>query len=421
MESEPVEVFMRFHSIRYLKLYFLVVVAVLLAVPAGAEEVARHGKGFKEDIEGIRVVHLAGTPREIGEQHGVLLKDEIHALIDYFLEEKGNIFGVGVDKLSSGSAVLEKFIPADLIEEMKGIAEGSDMPYEKILYMNTFLDIVSAGWVGVGPGCTNFAAMADASGTGGVVHGRNLDWAAEDKLAAANTVFMIQPQQGRAFASLAWPGVAGTLTGMNDAQISMGEMTSATYAAQLEGIPIMIHLRMLLQHADTLDAAWSVLKDNPRTTGYNVLVTDAKINDAFVAEMDAAHIVKTGPEDGVIFHTNHYINKKMAKGQKKFYAFIYGSTKHDSYYRYQRLIQLMGENKGGIGVEKAQEFLRDKFSVKENKIVSKLENTICKDDTLQSVVMLPGSGELYVALRSLPAPDSGYVHLKLRVEESAAP
>jgi len=42
-----------------------------------------------------------------------------------------------------------------------------------------------------------------------------------------------------------------------------------------------------------------------------------------------------------------------------------------------------------------------------------LENTICSDNTLQSAVMLPQTGEIYVAIKTLPAPDGGYVRLKL--------
>ncbi len=39
---------------------------------------------------------------------------------------------------------LEKFLSDDIVSEMKGISDGSDMPYEEILILNTFLDTMLA-------------------------------------------------------------------------------------------------------------------------------------------------------------------------------------------------------------------------------------------------------------------------------------
>ena len=43
---------------------------------APAETVARCGKGWLETVNGYPVLHLKGTPYEIGFQHGALLKEQ---------------------------------------------------------------------------------------------------------------------------------------------------------------------------------------------------------------------------------------------------------------------------------------------------------------------------------------------------------
>ena len=64
-----------------------------------AEIVARCGQGYLETIDGYRVLHLKGTPYEMGYQQGTLLSAEckalLHDLFDGKLKEsKYELFGV---------------------------------------------------------------------------------------------------------------------------------------------------------------------------------------------------------------------------------------------------------------------------------------------------------------------------------------
>ena len=53
----------------------LVALVVASAQAARAETIARCGQGWLETIDGYPVLHLKGTPYEIGYQHGALLKE----------------------------------------------------------------------------------------------------------------------------------------------------------------------------------------------------------------------------------------------------------------------------------------------------------------------------------------------------------
>lgn len=393
----------------------LLAIFACLSSSASAKVIAHSGAGILEDVDGVRVVRLYGSPREIGIQHGRLLKAEITGLTNYFFEEKKNIFGTSIPDVEKGAAVLQKFIPEDILLEMQGIADGSGVPFGRILIMNTFLDVVSNAWVGVKPLCSNFAVFGKASADGNIVHGRNLDWSANNTLMRMNTVFFITPKKGVPFVSLSWPGIAGTLTGMNTAGISMGEMTSMSSEATLSGTPIMVLLRELLQSSASLSDAYRILSDSHRTTGYNVLVTSGRENTGFLVEMTSKHIIRIDPTDDVLIHTNHFINKDMVKTQMKYLYLFDSGKKSDTFYRYDRFVNLIQADRGAIDAKKAVSYLSDKFDPIAKSVSGSLDNTICQSNTLQSVVMRPKSGDFLVSLTSLPACGGKYVSFKLGI------
>jgi len=99
-----------------------------------------------EKQEGSYVLHLKGSPYETGYQHGALLREEI---------EDGSV-GFYADVINGGREVpfslatwfmrkfldwrvyvpLEKSQPRDVLEELKGIADGSGVPYDVVFRAN---------------------------------------------------------------------------------------------------------------------------------------------------------------------------------------------------------------------------------------------------------------------------------------------
>ena len=71
-------------------LAMLVVAQLLFVEPLSAQTVARCGKGWLELIDGYPVLHLKGSPREMGFQHGALLRDKVTSNMRNLLEMKGN-------------------------------------------------------------------------------------------------------------------------------------------------------------------------------------------------------------------------------------------------------------------------------------------------------------------------------------------
>ncbi len=82
--------------------------------------VAVEGKGYLETVDGYRVLHLKGTPEEMGYQHGVLLKESIRRNIEFLLTDGlddgidcFNCFGLGVEVDLGVYCCLEGFFLVD--------------------------------------------------------------------------------------------------------------------------------------------------------------------------------------------------------------------------------------------------------------------------------------------------------------------
>ena len=91
--------------------------------------VARCGAGWLEIVDGYRVLHLKGTPYEIGYQHGALLKEDVRENMHYLLEVKGTTpVKIGPISLSPRVAIesivkfQERHVPAKYFQEMQGLA-----------------------------------------------------------------------------------------------------------------------------------------------------------------------------------------------------------------------------------------------------------------------------------------------------------
>src|SRR3954466_12915212 len=97
---------------------------------AETKAVARCGQGFLEEVDGYRVLHVKGTPYEMGYQQGALLKDDIRELVHFLFEVKAKemkaeVAGVNLlnPKRAIGgiAATQKKYVPARFYEELRGL------------------------------------------------------------------------------------------------------------------------------------------------------------------------------------------------------------------------------------------------------------------------------------------------------------
>lgn len=313
-----------------------------------AETVARCGEGWLETINGYKVLHLKGTPYEMGYQHGALLKDSIRENLEYMIKVRGDkplasALGVKIKPASLIRMIIriqEDHVPQKYFEEMKGMADASGLE-EDLIQLGNFIPELFH--------CSGFAVMNSATKDGTLYHGRVLDYAIDWKLQEHAVVIVAEPDGGIPFVNITYAGFLGSVTGMNAQKISIGEMGGGGYG-HWNGVPMALLVREVLSSAKTLDEAIAVFKDNPRTCQYFYVVSDAKSNKAvgMEASWNKVEIVEAG--------TKHPLLPKPVKDCALLSA---GS-------RYDELVKRTQAGHGQIDVQAALELMDRPVAMKSN-------------------------------------------------------
>lgn len=284
--------------------------AVVLCAGAAAAEFkeARHGRASLKLIEGVPLLHVHGTPEEMGEQQGVLLKTQIRELIEQYLNRFLQIGG-GINArgpVLRTARQMEKSIPAIYLREMEALARGSGIAYEDILLANTVFDIKRAFF------CTTVVAVGDRSADGKPIFGRNLDFPTLGVAHQYTCVIVYHPKDGRAVASVTFPGIIGVLSGMNDAGVTAATMEVRRRDTQVGATPYALVFRAALTAANQTDDVVKAVSENARTSTNNLMICDAE-GRAACAELDIRAVVIRRPENGALYSTNHFRSEPLGK------------------------------------------------------------------------------------------------------------
>ena len=242
-----------------------------------------------EDHDGVRVVYLSGSPYELGYQHGQALREEVRASVSQVLgyfRHYVKIPWINVwlanGWLDRGWTPAQPFVPPAILEELRGLADGSGVPLQELSRLHAVPDRTYA--------CSNFAAWGRATGEGRLIHVRNLDWDIQAGIQRFATVFVVRPTGKLAFVNVGWAGFIGVLTGVNEQQVSIGQVGAATVDVTFRGEPMAFVMRRVLETTDDVDEAASVIRTAHRTIGANYVVADAKARRAIAVETTHSHL-----------------------------------------------------------------------------------------------------------------------------------
>jgi len=233
--------------------------------------VAEHGKGRLENIDGTRVLFLQGSPEEMGEQHGNLLRDEARNLVDRI------VYGVGVGssiakgrwffgEIEEAQSRIEPFIPKPYLREMDALAIAAGLHPEEARLANFFPELFH---------CSGFALHGKATAGGRMYHGRVLDYLRGLGLEQNAVVMVMQPDDGNAWVNVGYAGFIGSVTAMNEKHLAIGEM-GGRGEGDWDGKPMAQLMREVMEKADTIDEAVTIMRESPRTCVYYYVISDAK-------------------------------------------------------------------------------------------------------------------------------------------------
>jgi len=357
---------MRSATFRWMLLgVFLCFVAAPLASaePPARILVAAEGQGYLETVDGYRVLHLKGTPEEMGLQHGRLLAKDVAENVNFHLSDGlGDAVRLGDLAVTRpqlaavlGAAFAGK-IPEPYVREMRALAEGAGLPPDRVIACNLIPEMFH---------CSGFALLKKVTADGKLLHGRILDYGVKQHL-QDHAVLVIQEPEGKIpFVNVSYAGFIGSVTGMNLEQVSIGEMGGGGVGLW-NGIPMSFLVRRVLEQARTLDEALAVFRTGPRTCEYYYVVADARADTAagLWCTPEKVEIVKPG-EAHTLLPTPVADTVLLSVGS-----------------RYERLVERVKAGQGKFTAESALRLMDEPVAMGSN---------------LHDALMVPADGVIYVA------------------------
>jgi hypothetical protein len=132
------------------------------------------------------------------------------------------------------SRKLEKHIPKEYLEEMRGISDGAEIEYDKILFLNTLSTI------SMGNKCFAFDT--------------------ESHLYKNMILYIIKPQKGYGFTAILNPGWVDGESGINENGITVSQNNILIRQTEWDIMPITQLSRYMLQYSRTIDDAEQLLE-----------------------------------------------------------------------------------------------------------------------------------------------------------------
>lgn len=268
----------------------------------------------------IRTIEISGTPRERGRQYGNAAADLIERAIGYYeaalTQQTGMSWAAITDSVKRWLPVCETHAP-HLVEEMRGIAEGSGRSFAEILTLNVRGEFVynhQASQVAPAAatptddderdpadGCTSFFLTGAASGTGHTLVGQNWDW----RTLTADTTLIVRVVQDP-LPTVILQVEAGQVGrhGANSAGIALNANGLGGSFGNDIGLPQTLIRRLVLDHSDLNLALKTLVKLRPHIASNALLAHRSGFG--IDLETTPEGVDWLYPENGLLAHTNHF-------------------------------------------------------------------------------------------------------------------
>jgi len=319
--------------------------------------------------QGIWELYVEGDPLEIGLTTG--------ALSDSLLKKQEQIFFGRIEDIVPSKLqqnLLRNFlkwynrklylnVPNEYQTEIYGVSQYTSQDfnniapqYQRSLYLHAAHDIGHALQDLALVGCSSFAAWEEKSEDGNLILGRNFDFYVNDAFAENKIVAFINPKDGYPFMTVTWPGMVGTVSGMNKEGLTVTINAGKSKIPMIAKTPISILTREILQHAQNIDEAIAIAKKRQLFVSESIMVGSAHDNKAVLIEVSPEKMdVFDVPNSNQLICSNHFQSDAFKNDERNLSHIANSHSK----YRYDRMQELFTENPK-INPKIASEILRNK-------------------------------------------------------------
>jgi hypothetical protein len=279
--------------------------------------VRRAGRGSVRHVGKILEVRLAGTPEEIGTEQSVLLHDEMvetERVVWQLLDQKVTSRVARLLLLDAGQWAYRGVAAALSDDRRRELAAGALAfrpdpfidrfdTFQRFVYLSALYDISLGYERSPLVGCTTFTFSGSAA-AGSPLLARAFDFDVHDVFDEQKAVFLVREDGKIPFASVAWSGLVGVVSGMNREGLAVVVHGARAGPIRTTGEPVVHELRRVLTDArDTNEAIRELGRTEPLVS-HIVVLNDASGHAVVVERVPGAHpFVRELGERAVV--TNH--------------------------------------------------------------------------------------------------------------------
>jgi len=291
------------------------------------------------------MIEARGSHREVGQQIGQGCRAQIRGMLTNLRDHMPN--GIAwSEMLQESKRYLEysREIYPQYIDELEGIAEGAEAPFDEIFLSMCEELWESAAWK---RGCTDMAARGRATLDGStlVAHTNDLLSQSEENL----VLLKIQAGDEPEFLGIS-PGGIAISAGFNAAGISLtGNQLDNNDIRP--GVPRLLVVRAIMA-ARYLSEAMDHCLLPQRASSYNNVLADAN-GEVYCMEGSATDCEPIYIENDILVHANHYVSPAMRRFETD------RNSLSNSVQRHNRAMRLLREHYGRLTPELFQKLLAD--------------------------------------------------------------
>jgi len=250
--------------------------------PTAAPDVNGTVETLGEGASELTLVHLWGTPYEMGEAHGTLLAAEVQDFLEKIVGAMTQGMGVTEEDLDQAWAAMEPCVAEEYMQELEGLAAGSGVDLQLLKRAHAIPDISEMD-------CTFFAAWGDFTAEGNFIQLRALDYATEAHIQDNPAIIVYHPEDGPTYVNVGWCGFIGMVTGMNAEGVCMSEIGDDFDEANhtIEGQPMPFMMRDVVRKATTMEEGVKIVEEGKGTSSFLFLIGDGKLPGATAIKKSA--------------------------------------------------------------------------------------------------------------------------------------
>ena len=352
---------------------------------------------LRKSKTGLWELYLEGKPFERGVINGKLTKDLIYyqekAFTDEFTKLIPSKFYLKFLNyfIAWFNRNLDKYVDKEYLLEIYGVSQSASHEflaigpdYQRMLNYHAAHDIGHALQNYHMVGCTSFSAWGNATEDSSLIVGRNFDFYVGDEFAKNKIVCFYNPDKGYKFMFIAWGGMIGVVSGMNEKGLTVTLNAAKSDIPFSAATPISIVAREILQYARNINEAYAIAKKRKTFVSESIMIGSAEDGKTAIIEKSPTKIDLFYSKDNHIICTNHFQSNTFINDKLN----IENIKNSSSQYRFNRVDELLSGYKK-LNVTDVAQILRDQKGLKDKNIGMGNEKSVNQLIAHHSIIFKP--------------------------------